>query len=116
MSASSDMRSIEGEEIRRPLVPIAEASSHLREYLEQVGLTFQPDDDPGLPGPVDTAAIELTTGTQFAFEHHHAHPANFVVIRAERGTGSPADRVAELIEYAGVDVAAFTRTEGDWDI
>lgn len=57
------MRQIEDAEIRRPLVPIGEASSRLRQRLESIGVVFRPDDDPGLPGPSDTAAIELSTGT-----------------------------------------------------
>jgi hypothetical protein len=116
MTKTSPMRQVDGSEIRRPLVPIAEASVGLRDALERVGVVFEPDDDPSLPGPSDTAAVELQTGTQFAFEHFHTHPACFIVVRAERGPGQPGDRVAELLTATGFDRALIGRVEASWDV
>jgi hypothetical protein len=115
MSPDHPIRQIDDAEIRRPLVPIGEASSRLRHRLETAGVVFRPDDDPGLPGPSDTAAVELSSGTQFAFEHHHAHPEDFVLVRSERGSGGPAGRIDELVRLAGIDRADIRRTEDNWD-
>lgn len=104
MAADRRMQQIGDADIRRPLIPVGEASSRLREHLELAGVVFGPDEDPGLPGPSDTAVVELAGGTQFAFEHHHEHPENFILIRAERGDGRPADRIDELVRVASLEL------------
>jgi hypothetical protein len=114
MSTEIVMRQIEDSQIRRPLLPIAEASSRIRELVERFGIAFRADDDPGLPSPADTAAVELASGTQFAFEHFHGHPEDLVVVWAERGSGMPADRVAELMQGADLDPADIKRIEDSW--
>jgi hypothetical protein len=116
MSSNHPLRQIDDIVIRRPLVPIGEASSRLRQRLERLGVVFHPDDDPGLPGPTDTAVVELFSGTQFAFEHHHAHPGDFVLVLSERGSERPADRMDELVRTAGVDPIDIERTEDSWDV
>ena len=116
MSTEVVMRQPEDSEIRRPLLPIAEASPRIRDIVEHSGIVFRADDDPGIPGPSDSAVIELPSGTQFAFEHHHGHPDDFVVVRAERGSGKPADRLAELVRAAALDPADIKRIEDAWDV
>jgi len=106
---------VEDAAIRRPLIPIGEASERLRQHLEDAGVAFRPDDDPGLPGPCDAAVVQLSSGTQFAFEHHHQHPQKFVLILAERGVGRPADRIDELVRVTGLDPHDVKRIAEAWD-
>jgi hypothetical protein len=89
------VRQISVAEVRRPLEPIAEVAHDVRVRLEAIGIAFVEDDDPGLPGPSQTAAVELASGLQFAFEHFYTHQASSVTVRAELGA-SPPRRLDEL--------------------
>jgi len=115
-----DVRAISLAEVRRPLDPIAEVAPVVRARLEALGIAFVEDDDPGLPGPSQTAALELTSGAQFAFEHFYAHPASFIAVRAERGAspaGTPRgarDAPSDVLTLHGSGVARIPARACAW--
>jgi hypothetical protein len=90
------LRQLGSDEIQRPLEPIAEVRVVVRTRLENLGVIFVEDDDPGLPSPSQTAAIELANGSQFAFEHFYAFEDCGLVVRATPGAVTPRERLAEL--------------------
>lgn len=97
------VRQLALDEVRRPLDPIAEVRTTVRAKLEARGIAFEEDEDPGLPGPSQTAAVELANGSQFAFEHFYDLEDCGVVVRAKPGTLTPRERLAELQRELGFD-------------
>jgi hypothetical protein len=97
------MHQLRFDEVRRPLEPVGEVAASVRTRLEGAGIVFVEDDDPGLPAPSQTAAVELESGSQFAFEHFYAYGnGTIVVVRAQPGAMSPRDRLRELQEEIGL--------------
>jgi hypothetical protein len=107
------IRQIAQHEVLRPLEPIAEVASTLRDRLEALGVNFVEDDDPGLPSPSQTAAIELGDGTQFAFEHFYDYGERLIVVRARPGSVPPRRRLQDLqaeLDFGDGDILAVAET------
>ena len=108
------VRQLEWDEIRRPLLPVADARSVVRDQLERLGIRFEEDDDPGLPSPAQSAAIQLEDGVQFAFEHHYTYGERRVTIHAEPGTPRPVDRLRELQRALHIDDGDIAEVAQAW--
>jgi hypothetical protein len=86
----------------------------VRGRLEDAGVEFADDPDPGLPSPSQFAEIELDSGLQFAFEHFHMYSPGEMTVRSEPGSASPAERMDVLREELGLDASDVTYVEPDW--
>ena len=108
------IRQLDEAQVHYVFEPIAWAKQDMRTRLEQMRIVFREEDDPDAAGPAEWAAIELSSGAQFVFQHHYTQPGEPIEVHSPRGDGTPVDRVNELLSALGATMADVEYVSDGW--